>query len=289
MTTVSTGGHTIALALSQPSLKTSIKSAFWHSRGWTFQEYMLSSRCLVFTRNQVYFTSRDGQCSEAYGLVSNESTRQLENRSRSNGKRVTTYDRLSRQKPLNEEWYRLIVEAYTARSLTHVGDRLDAFGGLAPLANKADISSESLAALSGLPLAYFPASLMWLHTQERASRHSGGVASDHHMRLEYDTQRTRHLPSWSWAGSTGPVKYLLSVVSLAGFDLPLAKIMDGANIRLDHSLETPRSVWPVQPTPVLPWTPGVVTVHAWAECLRCRFAHEPYGISLALQRHGSYR
>jgi hypothetical protein len=45
-----------------------IKDSIWNSRGWTFQEALLSQRCLVFCANQVYFTCNGMTCRDAMDI-----------------------------------------------------------------------------------------------------------------------------------------------------------------------------------------------------------------------------
>ncbi|KAI0118829.1 heterokaryon incompatibility protein-domain-containing protein [Nemania sp. FL0031] len=55
-------GHTL-LSLS-PDILTSVEKSEWASRAWTFQEALLSKRCLLFTPDQVYFICRTTYWSE---------------------------------------------------------------------------------------------------------------------------------------------------------------------------------------------------------------------------------
>ena len=43
----------------------SIRSSRWASRGWTFQEAVLSRRCLFFTDQQMYFECNSMSCFES--------------------------------------------------------------------------------------------------------------------------------------------------------------------------------------------------------------------------------
>ncbi|KAF7678853.1 hypothetical protein GT037_002601 [Alternaria burnsii] len=57
---VGTSGQRI-ISLEVP--RTEIQNSFWNTRGWTFQELVLSRRRLVFTGSQMYF-----QCNSMHGL-----------------------------------------------------------------------------------------------------------------------------------------------------------------------------------------------------------------------------
>jgi hypothetical protein len=47
-----------------PPLVELLDSTRWYSRGWTYQEFMLSKRLLIFTPAQVYFHCRLHSCAE---------------------------------------------------------------------------------------------------------------------------------------------------------------------------------------------------------------------------------
>lgn len=48
-----------------------IQSSAWITRGWTYQEAMLSRRCLFFTDEQVYFVCKQMTCCEAIHSLPN--------------------------------------------------------------------------------------------------------------------------------------------------------------------------------------------------------------------------
>jgi hypothetical protein len=50
----------MTLANTVPDLVTSIASTFWRSRGWCFQENVLSSRKLIFTADQTFYHCEHG-------------------------------------------------------------------------------------------------------------------------------------------------------------------------------------------------------------------------------------
>jgi hypothetical protein len=62
--TVTVGRHTIFSTLQDP--KVMVGKSVWNSRGWTYQEAMLSTRRIFFTKEQVYWECRSMQCTEAH-------------------------------------------------------------------------------------------------------------------------------------------------------------------------------------------------------------------------------
>ncbi|KAG6329842.1 hypothetical protein ID866_9248 [Astraeus odoratus] len=56
------------LALPLPTLREVIKQSYWNTRGWTFQELVLSRRRIFFTKEQVYFECvKDIWCEDVVG------------------------------------------------------------------------------------------------------------------------------------------------------------------------------------------------------------------------------
>ncbi|KAI0476759.1 heterokaryon incompatibility protein-domain-containing protein [Xylaria cf. heliscus] len=55
-------GHTLVSL--NPDILTSVRESEWSTRAWTFQETLLSRRCLLFTPDQVYFICRTTYWSE---------------------------------------------------------------------------------------------------------------------------------------------------------------------------------------------------------------------------------
>jgi hypothetical protein len=53
---IPTGGGNLKLAIAKPGLQELLASTEWISRGWTFQEDILSSCCLYFTREEVFYS-----------------------------------------------------------------------------------------------------------------------------------------------------------------------------------------------------------------------------------------
>jgi len=58
--------YTVVSALA--SIENVLSTSTWFTRGWTFQEYLLSKRLLIFTEHQTYFMCRSGQWREDFDL-----------------------------------------------------------------------------------------------------------------------------------------------------------------------------------------------------------------------------
>ncbi|KAF7908922.1 hypothetical protein BELL_0355g00030 [Botrytis elliptica] len=139
------------------------------SRGWCYQEDLLSSRLVKLTQKSIIW-----QC---LGDKSNPNTR-------SQG-----LEQLIQHPPYRwyTLWYRLI-EQYSNKSLTYPKDRLLAFYGIA-----CDKAADAY--LAGLLKTDPWASLLWCRDENQIQRRPG------HRYKEYVA------PSWSWAGIDAPVLF----------------------------------------------------------------------------------
>ncbi|KAI1340516.1 heterokaryon incompatibility protein-domain-containing protein [Xylariaceae sp. FL0016] len=137
------GGDRFNLTSTIPSHNTILESP-WASRGWTYQEAVLSTRRLVFTDEQLYFECNSMSCSESseislgdyyskprptldrfiqpalFSLAHLESSLQLDNLA--SGEKATRLDHLLT--------FIHCAEQYSKRSLSFDNDSLNAFSGI---------------------------------------------------------------------------------------------------------------------------------------------------------------
>lgn len=156
----------------------------WAERGWTYQEGILSPRCLVFTEQEIILYCREGRRRESiihhpYDLPSTY----LKSESNDQFPAANAFFGLE-----NPEWsfrfYSHLVHQYSDRNLTHDSDALKAFSGV--LNRYTNASSVNFWA--GLPTQNFIAGLMWF---------GRGIT----------TRQTADIPSWSWARYKGQIRY----------------------------------------------------------------------------------
>jgi hypothetical protein len=57
------GNYELRSTLNDPC--EAMETSVWNMRGWTYQEALLSRRCLVFTENQIYFECLGMHCFES--------------------------------------------------------------------------------------------------------------------------------------------------------------------------------------------------------------------------------
>lgn len=191
--TFASKGTPITLLSSPSSLTAHVKKSAWAYRAWTYQEHMLSHRCMYFTNDEVFLSCGHAIFRESYILPGDSSqSRQYERKSRQ--RPSSTHDRLREQIPLDSRDYWKTVSGYSGRSLTRVGDRLDAFCGLLPkFTHSTNLELENCLQ-HGIPIAFLEQTLGWKPATTGNSR-----------RITYSADGRRRIPNWSWTGWTGPV------------------------------------------------------------------------------------
>ena len=157
----------------------------YHTRAWTFQEYAFSMRKLVFVDDAVQWSCDHGQMREdrMKQLPPNENSRTL-----------TIHRLLATEMPT---LYALgnLVSAYNSRHLTFPEDALSAFAGTQSLLEQ--FYQPGL--LYGLPEFWFDLALSWIP--------NGNLVRRKIPRSRCSTGTSLHLPSWSWIGWTGRIRF----------------------------------------------------------------------------------
>ena len=173
----------VQLMVSRPP-EIGIRASKWNTRAWTFQERILSKRCLIFTEGRVYF-----QC-----LSTGMSEDIFADREGAGWSLDLVNAPLQMLRELNRRafWvYTSCVALYTARTLTKRKDILAAFNGISNLMEKTMQASF----IFGLPSSHFDLALLW----EPQSALERRVPKTDQERAEYGGMQ---FPSWSWCGWT---------------------------------------------------------------------------------------
>ncbi|KAK5732320.1 hypothetical protein LTR17_010634 [Elasticomyces elasticus] len=185
--TYESGQDCLELMLSWPP-EAYIACSSWNTRAWTFQERMLSPKCLICVNKRVYFQCKTSTMSEDIhsdvathkGSVWWSIEQEYEGDSALAPKRPA-------MDPVST--YKECVRGYTCRQLTDESDILSAFEGIGKLIyealtllDKEDVVGSTL--LFGLPASHFDFALLW-QPAEGAMRRNLGSA---------------FFPSWSWSG-----------------------------------------------------------------------------------------
>lgn len=199
------GGLGVISTMKHPH--SSIRSSRWASRGWTYQEAVLSRRRLVFTDQQMYFECDSMNCFESvsspmdkpHPRVSSESLNNL--RAGMFGRDTTRKfgtSRFDRTFFTVFQEYLSAVQDYSARDLSYDADSLNAFRGIIQRYSKLE---EPVLSIWGLPYPaqgdkyrYFYLGLTWAHTEN-----CWGDSRRPKRRQEF--------PSWTWAGWSGAVHF----------------------------------------------------------------------------------
>ncbi|KAK2009237.1 heterokaryon incompatibility protein [Colletotrichum eremochloae] len=170
-----------------------IRASEWNERAWTFQERLLSRRCLIFTNGRVYFQCRStGMSEDIFGDK------------RGAGWSLDLVDaplQMFRQLDNRSVWvYMKCVELYTERKLTQAKDIQAAFSGMANLME----GRMRAPFIHGLPSSHFDLALLW--EPIKSSRRRGADEAPEKASIP-------DFPSWSWTGWVGEVQYKEDLVS----------------------------------------------------------------------------
>ncbi|KAI8649837.1 HET domain-containing protein [Fusarium keratoplasticum] len=156
-----------------------VKNGKWYSRGWTWQEELLSTRVLYFTSQHMFF-----RCQAGFTATERTTKQAALSMSRVEDSVIDwTFAH-----PSLSQLYRYLIYPYSARELTFEADILTAFAGvLSRLESAASIfhlwgCPLPLRMLTGRP----PVSTLFWYTFKQTN-----------------LQRRRAYPSWSWTGWKG--------------------------------------------------------------------------------------
>ena len=157
----------------------------WQGRGWTYQEWILSRRCLFFSANQIMF-----RCQESSGLESFMPPKATVPHGNSLhphfwADRRSSLTTLSRLPLGSASWsfqtYAELVRDYTCRNLTYDSDVLHAFTGIMRKLER----SCTMTFIEGLPEKDILSALLW------SSMDTLSQGTQHFRRPER--------PSWTWS------------------------------------------------------------------------------------------
>lgn len=167
-----------------------MQRSVYSSRGWTFQERLLSPRALFFFNDQVYFQCQRGLWSEEASLFAG--IKQL-NPQLDPGLNILAGLVEWRQRIEEGNWneafrfYTEIIEEYSEKQLSYQSDILKALEGLLTVLQE----RSGWSFIMGLPAELLGAALLWTPSHSVP-------------------QRRPNFPSWSWCGWTGSVKFRLA-------------------------------------------------------------------------------
>jgi hypothetical protein len=156
-----------------------VDGSTWNTRGWTFQERVLSKRCIYITNYQAYFTCPKLLIQEELGEYSQGDKYTISPPSHFSVPHI--------YKLANEASYLDCACHYTSRNLSFGSDIEKAFTGVSNVL----VAAMGTAFLFCLPEKHFTTSLLWHSIAHPTTRRKD--AAD--------------IPSWSWAGWSGAISY----------------------------------------------------------------------------------
>ncbi|RSL50182.1 hypothetical protein CEP54_012036 [Fusarium duplospermum] len=195
------GKYTLIWAWGSDSVREDIASSVWLTRGWTYQEGLLSTRRLVFTDRQIYFQCNTSGFYETFKMPSD-----LHDSMRKDLEFPPMHRDLVQDWDIGNR-----IHEYTRRKLGNEADILNAFQGVFRVFSEPPTLVHNV---WGIPIS----SHYWDGAQPRHS-HDRFLANLC-WTLETPADRRDKFPSWSWAGWKGVVKleYTQTLFNLASND-----------------------------------------------------------------------
>ena len=191
--------ESLRLAVTLPHLRTVARRSAWITRGWTYQELVLSRRCLFFSKEQVHFLCRTMSCSENLDKFQQVSAHNQDANALINPdilyRGVQEKHGIKEVKKNELRHFYEHVSRFKIRNLGHDADSLNALQGL--------ISKLRYKHVWGSPIARTPQPAIELSQADYDSAFAKGLYWDCHH--ESWLQPIADLPSWSWAGWKGHI------------------------------------------------------------------------------------
>ncbi|KAL3601198.1 hypothetical protein FPOAC2_05454 [Fusarium poae] len=181
----------------QPKLSAmDVQASEYFTRGWTYQEYMLSQRRLIFGNQQIHWKC---SCADWHEDLPNL---QEEQRGKSVRPKSLGFPNIKRGLSDIRE-FGILINEYNARELKYPEDAYPAADGLLNYLGKLAFPGGFL---FGLPRIYFGMALMWsvefgMANPNRPQR--PGLVRRKPSKRSQSILPNTHLPSWSWVGWSG--------------------------------------------------------------------------------------
>jgi hypothetical protein len=160
----------------------------WFERGWTFQEYLFSSRRLIFGDSRVRWECGQSKFQEDVDFLLNSQANLRPTRTKVLG----SLENFMEQSWPNLSSYSNTVRFYNSRHVTYARDANLAFAGLCSVLH----AKYEGGFLHGLPEMFFDVALLWQPASVLERRVSPTATS---------SPPDSMLPSWSWMGWRGEI------------------------------------------------------------------------------------
>ena len=228
----------ILLAHTFAHLSIVLESTDWVTRGWTYQELMLSTRCLFFTDVQVYFACDSISACESIA-VSSAAYRCIRRRpnSRLEVLGVNAATVVGTSTKLRD--FSSHLSYYKRRKLTNSSDMLRAFDGLLAKLELVNIWGVPIALPSGSTSTPTELDMQVAFAKGLWWENPGDVHCDKWPSVSgySPLDRIPQHPSWTWAGWIGPTR--AHPPESRACDARQGNDVDVANFRIRFYLESP--------------------------------------------------
>lgn len=209
------GKHFLVSTMEDPM--SLIKKSKWITRGWTYQEGVLSRRRLVFTDQQVYFECSGMYCCEALNFRLPDLHTQDGQRFRScfgNGASMGIFPR-----KLGHTAWEVVqrIEEYSTRSLTNPADILNGFMGILQAFSQSRLQIRHCLGVPVLPRPPRPVGLGQRIEGEAKELYelyqwssTVGFCLGLCWNVQAPSERRTGFPSWSWTGWVGSIQWAIN-------------------------------------------------------------------------------
>lgn len=198
----------LQLSIPLPPLSEAATEATWDTRGWTFQEALLSRRRLCFTRHQIYFQcEQDLWCEDL--VAESKTLKGSSHPMRYSGlslSPIVSYDTIT----MNIRGYEDAIEQYSQRHLTVDSDIIAASTALT------NAMTRALEPPGSDPKEVFQFG-MWIRNLDLSLLWQPRFDTIHTRRIPPNADRSS-CPSWAWSGWKGAVHYGTESYMLDGAD-----------------------------------------------------------------------
>lgn len=206
---------------SGPHLRDLLRLSKWASRGWTYQEGLLSKRRLIFTEYQTYFEYQSSHCCEAIGappdVLFQDSPIIDAHPMASRDFRVFPLDKpVAKAHQIMER-----IQDYASKQLSYQSDALNGILGVLATTEK---RKPSITHLWGIPILTqmektpLRLELLGSKLDQRTLNPNQALLLELGWSIR-PAKRNPGFPSWSWTGWAGPLRLSFSLADL-GYVIP---------------------------------------------------------------------
>jgi hypothetical protein len=205
------GKHFLITTADTPT--TSVYGTEWNTRGWTFQEALLSRRRLVFTEEQMYFECHGMYCCESLKFP----LEYMHRKDKQGFKKNFCENGLvgAFPKGIGSTNFEIVrrIEEYTKRTLTNSHDILNGMLGIFNAFERSDMEVKHCMGIPILPPMTRAPNRGDISKQVQGWNPAMGFLVGLCWDLEKSAERRSGFPSWSWTGWQSTVSWRVGSLS----------------------------------------------------------------------------